>query len=122
MVDNKSRNGSSWKRKRKRKDMDIAECTRYRKKKKKTLMAVYPSRNFVGPADKGEEHVLCEAAGFQMKSMPCCVNLLKFLHSSAARKFLVVMNLSFKHSIDHPAFFNSFGSGCDSFLSDSVSV
>ena len=43
-----------------------------------------------------------------------------FLHSSAASKFLLVMNLSFKRSMDHPAFFNSFGS-CDPFLGDSTS-
>ena len=43
-----------------------------------------------------------------------------FLHSSAASKFLVVMNLSFQHSVDRPAFFNSFGS-CDPFLGDSTS-
>ena len=33
-----------------------------------------------------------------------------------------MMNLSFKRSMDHPAFFNSFGSRCDPFLSDSDSV
>ena len=55
-----------------------------------------------------------------MKWMPCFERFLNILHSSAASQFLVVMNMSFKHSIDHPAFFNSFGS-CDHFLGDSTS-
>ena len=54
-VAKKPRKGSSWKGKRKRKDIDTAEFTL----KRKTLIADDPSRNFVGPAEKGAEHVLC---------------------------------------------------------------
>ena len=63
------------------------------------------------PNMSGTSSLMGQLRSFQMKSMPCFVRFLNFLHSAAAFSlFLVVMNLSFKRSTDCPAFFSGFGS------------